>query len=81
MNQNILIQGYDPAREQKVALLLQRELGVDLQEARRLLSTITDKTPLIVAYDVPQADADSLRRQLEQLGASVQIRATAGLRS
>jgi ribosomal protein L7/L12 len=76
----VLIQGYDSAHEQKVAGVLQHELGVDLLEARRLLATVSEKTPLIIAYDVPQSDAEALRQQLEQSGANVQMRATSDSR-
>jgi ribosomal protein L7/L12/uncharacterized protein YlaI len=75
-NQNILLQGFDRTRENKIAAVLQRELGVNLAEARRLLETVTEKTPLIVAYDIPYDQADSLRKQFEQLGAVVSMRNT-----
>ena len=53
------------------------ELGVDLNEARRLLGTVSDRTPLIVGYDMPFDQAEGLRKQFEQLGATVAVRATA----
>jgi transposase-like protein len=74
VNQSVLLQALDRSREGQVAAILQRELGVDLAEARRLLNTISDQTPLIVAYDVPYDQADGLRKQFEQLGATVTMR-------
>lgn len=79
-NQNVSITDYDRTREQQVASVLQRELGVDLNEARRLLGTITDRTPLIVAYDVSSDAAGTLRKQFERLGATVHVRAVGSLR-
>jgi len=75
-NQNVLLTSVQRSREQQNAVLLQRELGVDLPEARRLLGTITDRTPLIVGYDLPFDQADGLRLQFEQLGSTVVVRAT-----
>lgn len=75
-NQNVLLQGFDPTRENQVASILQRELGVDIAEARRLLHTVSEKTPLIVAYDIPYDQADGLRKQFDQLGASISMRNT-----
>jgi transposase-like protein len=75
-NQNLLLQGFDQTRQNQVASILQRELGVDIAEARRLLQSVTEKTPLIVAYDIPYDQADGLRRQFEQLGAQVSMRNT-----
>lgn len=77
-NQNVLLTALDRTREQQIAAILQREMGVDLNEARRLLGTVSDRTPLIVGYDLPFDQADGLRKQLQQLGATVAVRATAG---
>jgi ribosomal protein L37AE/L43A len=76
-NQNVLLTAVDRSREQQIAAILQRELGVDLNEARRLLGTLSDRTPLIVGYDLPFDQAEGLRKQFEQLGATVAVRATA----
>ena len=75
-NQNVLLQGFDRSRENQVAAILQRELSVEIAEARRLLHSVSEKTPLIVAYDVPYDQADGLRRQFDQLGATVSMRNT-----
>jgi transposase-like protein len=75
-NQNLLLQGFDHSRENQVAAILQRELSVDIAEARRLLHTVSEKTPLIVAFDIPYDQADGLRKQFTQLGATVSMRNT-----
>jgi transposase-like protein len=73
-HQDVLVQAFDPRREQEVAFRIQDLLLVNAVEARRLLRLASPKTPLIVAHDVAPLKAASLRRQLEELGATASTR-------
>lgn len=73
-NFDVLISAFDHARQGQLASSLEGLLGVEAAEARRLLSTVTDRTPLIVGVDMAQLDAEQLQAQLTQLGAKVVLR-------
>lgn len=72
---DVLITAFDRARVAHLAASVQSLLGVEAPEARRLLDTITDRTPLIIGVDMPQLDAEHLQAQLTQLGAKINLRA------
>jgi len=71
---DVLITNFDRAREGHLAATVQNLLGVEASEARRLLDTITDRTPLIVGVEMAQLDAEHLQAQLSQLGAKITLR-------
>lgn len=73
-NFDVLIQSFDPNRENLLAQSLVNILGVEVPEARRLLSTVNDRMPLIVGVDLPQSETEPLQAQLTQLGAKVHLR-------
>lgn len=75
-NYDVLLLGTDRRRETELAFKLQDVLVTNLPEARRLMQSASQGAPLIVAMDQPQRKAESLRRQLQELGANVTIRPT-----
>lgn len=83
-NYDVLLVAYDRRRESELAFKIQNLLVVNMNEARRLISTVSTQTPLIVGYDLPQRKAEAIRRQLQELGATATMRPTqmvAGQRS
>lgn len=77
-NVDVLLVAIDKVREGQIAAHLQTLLELpDAQEARRLLATITERTPLIIGLDMPEDEAEAIKNQLGQLGATVNIRPTA----
>jgi hypothetical protein len=75
-NYDVLLVGIDKRRENEIAFKLQNLLLTNLPEARRLMSTASNKTPLVVGYELPQRKAEAVRRSLQDLGASVTLRPT-----
>jgi DNA-directed RNA polymerase subunit RPC12/RpoP len=73
-NQTVLMRAYPPSAERQLIAILRREMGVNEEQARMLLQTTSQTTPLIVAFDIPALEAESLRRELEALGAQVTVR-------
>ncbi len=73
-NMDALIYSYDHTREAHLLANLQTLLGVDAEQIKRLTGTISDRSPLVVGVDMPQAEAEALRVQLSQLGANVHLR-------
>jgi len=76
-NYDVLLVAYDKRRENDLAFKLQNLMVVNLPEARRLLSTASTKTPLIVSHNLSQRKAEAVRRQLQELGATASLRSTA----
>ena len=74
-NMDVMIQSFDATRGAKLAERLQSILGVEVDEARRLLGTIGPRAPLIIGVDMPAQEADQLSAQLTQSGAQVHMRA------
>ncbi len=73
-NQSVSIVGCDASRTDQLALLLQREMkGTTAAELRTMLQTVSESAPLVVAYDIPIGDADSLADSLRQLGAKLRL--------
>lgn len=75
-NYDVLLVGVDRRKENEVAFKLQNILMTNLNEARRLMGTASTRTPLIIGYDLSQRKADAVRRQLQELGATVTLRPT-----
>lgn len=73
-NMDVLIYSYDHTRELHLLANLQTLLDVDTEQMKRLTGTISDRAPLVVGVDMPQAEAEALRVQLTQLGADVHLR-------
>ena len=73
-NVDVVIQAFDAARGAQLASAVQNLLGVETDEARRLLGTIGPRSPLIIGVDMSAPDADQLSAQLIQLGAQVHQR-------
>ncbi|CEK19852.1 hypothetical protein CWRG_02639 [Chthonomonas calidirosea] len=73
-NQTVLMRSYPPSAEPQLIAILRREMGVNDEQAKMLLQTTSVTTPLIVAFDIPALEAESLRRELESLGVQVTVR-------
>lgn len=76
-NFDVVLIAVDRRKETDVALKLQNLLVVNLPEARRLMLSASAGTPLIIGHDLPQRKAETIRRQLQDLGATASLRATA----
>lgn len=75
-NYDVLLIAYDRRRENELAFKIQNLLVVNMNEARRLMASVSSQTPLIVGHDVPQRKAEAIRRQLLDLGATATMRPT-----
>lgn len=75
-NYDVLLVAVDRRRENDVAFKLQNMLVVSLKESRNLIASASARTPLIIAFDQPQRKAEVIRRQLQELGATVTLRPT-----
>ena len=73
---DVLLVSVDRRQENDVALKLQNLLVVNLPEARRLMASASTTSPLVVSYGLSQRKAESIRRQLQDLGATATIRPT-----
>ena len=76
-NYDVLLVAYDRRRENDLAFKLQNLMVVNLKEARRLLETVSTKTPLIVGHGLSQRKAEAIRRQLQEMGATASLRSAA----
>ncbi len=73
---DVMFVAYDHRRENEVAFKVQNLLVVNMKEARRLMQHASSSTPLIVAQNEPELKAESIRRQLQELGATATLRPT-----
>jgi transposase-like protein len=73
---DVMLVAYDHRKENEVAFKIQNLLVVNMNEARRLMHTASSSAPLIVAENEPQIKAESIRRQLQELGATATLRPT-----
>jgi hypothetical protein len=79
-NYDVLLVAIDKRHENDLAFKIQNLLVVNLNEARRLLTTVSNQNPLVVTMDVPQRKAEAVRRQLQELGATAITRPTTAVR-
>jgi transposase-like protein len=83
-NYDVLLIGYDRRREEEIAYKVQNlsaaktvgGVAINLPEVRRMLLGASKAAPLTVAYDLSQRKADAIRRQLQEIGATVVLRPT-----
>ena len=75
-NYDVLLLASDRRHESELSFKLQNLMVVNLPDARRLLSTASNQTPLVVGHDLSQRKAEAIKRQLEELGATVSVRPT-----
>jgi transposase-like protein len=75
-NYDVMLVAYDRRRENELAFKIQNLMVTNLNEARRLMGTVSSQTPLVVGYDLPQRKAEAIRRQLQELGATATMRPT-----
>lgn len=75
-NQDVLLVAFDQRRLDELAFKVQDLLVVNAAETRRLMRLATRSAPLVIGMDVAPMKADAIRRELSELGASVQVRPT-----
>lgn len=75
-NYDVLLVAVDRRHENEVALKLQNLLVTTLPEARRLMTTAAANNPLVVGHELPLRKAEAVRRQLQEMGATVTLRPT-----
>lgn len=78
-NYDVLLFGYDHRKENELAFKLQNVMMVNLAETKRLLHAVTPESPLVVGNLLAERKADSIKRQLQELGATVSTRASAAV--
>jgi ribosomal protein L7/L12 len=75
-NYNVELLSIDKRHENELTSKIQSLMMLTLPEARRLVEAASPSAPLIVAYDLPQRKADAVRRSLQELGGTAQIKST-----
>lgn len=74
---DVLLLGLDRRHETDLAMKLQNLMTVNMVEARKMMQTASESTPLPVTWGEPLRKAEAIRRQLEELGATVSVRPSA----
>jgi len=74
-NYDVLLIAFDRRHENELAFKIQSLMVINLNDARKAMTTATSQTPLTVGHDLPQRKAEAIRRQLQELGATSTIRA------
>jgi len=70
----VLLISYDRRHETATAMKIQNIMTVNLIDARKILQTASEKAPIPIAWGEPLRKAEALRRQFEDLGATVSVR-------
>ncbi len=73
-NFDVLLVSVDRRHEIEIALKIQNLMVVNLPDARRLMATASTTSPLVVTHSVPQRKAETIRRQLQDVGATATLR-------
>ncbi len=71
---DVLLTAFDRRQETELAFKLQNVLVINLPDARKMMATASEKTPLIVGINLPPQKAESVKRTLQELGATVTLR-------
>lgn len=77
LNFDLVLMAFDPECKDEMAALLQNLLVVNLEEAHRLLDTISGDSPLVAGYGLPERQAESAMLQMRDLGANATLRPAA----
>ncbi|MDE2127570.1 MAG: hypothetical protein KGJ62_13365 [Armatimonadetes bacterium] len=73
-NYDVLLVAYDRRTENELALKLVNLMVVNMPEAKRQMVLVSAATPLTVVRNLPHRKAESIRRQLQELGATASLR-------
>jgi hypothetical protein len=76
-NYDVLLIGYDRRHETATAMKIQNIMTVNLPDARKILASASEKAPVPISWGEPLRKAEALRRQFEDLGATVSVRPSA----
>jgi ribosomal protein L7/L12 len=76
---NVLLFAVDRRHENELAFKLQDLMFVNMKEARRLMGKATTNAPLVVNSNVALRKAEAIQRELQALGATVNIHASTGV--
>lgn len=75
-NFDVLLVAYDRRHESDLAFKIQNLMFCNLPEARKMIAGATPQIPLVVSYNLAERKAESIRRELQDLGATVRIQVT-----
>lgn len=73
-NYDVLLIGFDRRHETATAMKIQNIMTVNLPDARKILASASEKAPIPISWGEPLRKAEALRRQFEDLGATVSVR-------
>jgi ribosomal protein L7/L12/ribosomal protein L37AE/L43A len=76
INFDVLLVAFDRRHINDLAYKIQNLMFCTLPEARKMIEGATNQNPLVVGYDLAERKAEAVRRELQDLGATVRIRAT-----
>ena len=71
---DVLLSAFDRRHETELAFKLQNILLTNLPDARKMMATASDKTPLVVGINLPPQKAEAVKRSLQELGGTVTLR-------
>lgn len=76
-NYDVLLIAFDRRHETATAMKIQNIMTVNLPDARKILASASEKAPIPISWGEPLRKAEALRRQFEELGATVSVRPSA----
>ncbi len=71
---DVLLVAFDRRHENATAMKIQNIMTVNLVDARKILASASETAPIPIAWGEPLRKAEALRRQFEELGATVSVR-------
>lgn len=76
INFDVLFIAFDRRHENELAFKIQNLMFCNLPDARKMMAGASTQVPLVVGYNLAERKAESIRRELQDLGATIRIRAT-----
>ena len=76
-NYDVLLIAFDRRHETATAMKIQNIMTVNLPDARKILASASEKAPVPISWGEPLRKAEALRRQFEELGATVSVKPSA----
>ncbi len=76
INFDVLLVAFDRRHINDLSYKIQNLMFCTLPEARKMIEGATNQHPLVVGFNLAERKAESVRRELQDLGATVRIRAT-----
>ena len=74
---DLVLTSFDPECKAELAAMVQNLLVVSVEEATRLLDTVSMDSPLTAGYGLPERRAETALLQMRDLGANATLRAAA----